>query len=94
MPGTPRHTAAHETRLLVELVNKVKNLDATIAAGFGRMEVKCPCGAMILPLTPVIPHLKDRQRGLLKSRIREHLQSVHGISDITIRVVIGKAFPK
>jgi hypothetical protein len=78
----------------VELVSKIRKLNATIATDFGSMELKCSCGTMILPPTPVISHLKDRQRGLLKSRIRDHLHSVHGISDTTIRVVIGEAFPK
>jgi hypothetical protein len=88
----PRHAAALETRLLVELVAKVKNLNTTVALEFGRIDLKCPCGALILPPTPVISNLKDRQRGLLKSRIRRHLRTDHGISEATIRAVLNQAF--
>jgi hypothetical protein len=90
----PRQTAALETQLLVELVAKVKNLNTIVAQEFGGIDLKCPCGALILPPTPVIPNLKDRQRGLLKSRITRHLRIDHGISEATIRVVLNQAFAK
>ena len=88
----PRHAAALETRLLVELVAKVKNLNTIVALEFGTIDLKCPCGALILRPTPVISNLKDRQRGLLKSRIRQHLSTDHGISEETISVVLNQAF--
>jgi len=75
----PRHAAAFEAQLLVELVAKVKNLNTIVTLEFGRIYLKYPCGAVILPQTPVISNLKDRQRGLLKSRIRRHLLADHGI---------------
>jgi len=87
-----RHNAAFEARLLVELVAKIKNLDTIIALESGRIDLKCPCGAVIVPPTPVIPNLKHRQRGLLKSQIRRHLRADHGISEETIRVVLKEAF--
>ena len=88
----PRRDAALEARLLVELVAKVKKLNAIVALESGRIDLKCPCGAVILPPTPLISNLKDRQRGLVKSRIRQHLRSDHGISEATIRVVLSEAF--
>ena len=90
----PRHDVARETQLLTELVAKVKNLNAIVAVGFGAIDLKCPCGALILPPTPLISNLKDRQRGLLKSRIRGHLHTAHGISEATIRVVLNEVFAK
>ena len=87
-----RHAAALEARLLVELVAKVQNLNTMVALESGSITLKCPCGAVILPPTPVIANLKDRQRGLLKSRMRRHLRADHGISEETIRVVLKEAF--
>ena len=88
----PRRDAALEARLLVELVARVKKLNTIVALESGRIDLKCPCGAVILPQTPVISNLKDRQRGLLKSRIRRHLRTDHGISEATIRIVLSEAF--
>jgi hypothetical protein len=89
MPNAPH---AGETQLLVELVAKVKSLNSAVAQELGPLELKCPCGKVILPPTPHIPSLKDRQRGLLKSRIREHLRSQHGILEQTVRAAIREAF--
>jgi hypothetical protein len=86
------HAAALETRLLVELVAKVKNLNTIVALEFGTIDLKCPCGAVILASTPVISNLKDRQRGLPKSRIKSHLQFRHGLSEHMIRVVLNQSF--
>lgn len=88
----PRHAAALEARLLVELVARVKTLNINVTLESGSMDLKCPCGAVILPQTPVISNLKDRQRGLLKSRMRRHLRIDHGISEETIDVVLKEAF--
>ena len=42
---TPRHTAALEARLLVELVSRVKNLNIPSTLEWGNsMELRCPCG--------------------------------------------------
>lgn len=89
----PRHAAELETRLLVELVAKVKsvNISGTLESG-KTMDLKCPCGEVILPPTPVIPSLKDRQRGLLKSRIKRHLRVKHGLLEHAIRVVLNQSF--
>jgi hypothetical protein len=88
----PRHAVALETRLLVELVAKVKTLNTVLSLESGSLDLKCPCGALILPPTPLISNLKDRQRGLLKSRIKRHLGTHHGISEATIRIVLKEAF--
>jgi hypothetical protein len=89
---TARHDSTGETRLLLQLVAKVKNLNILVAQESGVMDLKCPCGAVILPSTPVISNLKDRQRGRLKSRIKDHLRAEHGLSVQTIRVVLNQAF--
>jgi hypothetical protein len=90
---TPRHTAALEARLLVELVSRVKNLNIPSTLEWGNsMELKCPCGEVVLPRTPIIPSLKDRQRGFLKSRIKRHLRFKHGLSEPTIRIVLDQSF--
>ena len=85
----PRHPVALETQILLELVAKVK-----IAAALesGAFDLKCPCGVVILPPTPVISKLKDRQHGLMKSRIKRHLYEGHGLSEHTIRTVLKEAF--
>jgi hypothetical protein len=85
----PRHPAEPETQQLLELVAKVK-----IAAALesGSFDLKCPCGVVILPPTPVIPTLKERQHGLIKSRIKRHLSERHGLSEHTIRTVLKEAF--
>jgi hypothetical protein len=89
----PRHAAALETKLLVELVARIKNLNISTTLEWGNtMELKCPCGETILPATPVIPGLKDRQRGFLKSRIKNHLRFKHGISEQTIHAVLNESF--
>jgi transposase-like protein len=87
-----RHAAALEARLLTELVAKIKNLNTVVAVESGSIDLRCPCGAVILAPIPVISDLKDRQRGLLKSRIRRHLRADHGISEETISVVLKEAF--
>ena len=89
----PRHTAELETRLLVALIAKVKSLNISTELEWGKtIDLKCPCGEVILSPTPVIPTLKDRQRGLLKSRITNHLRVKHGLSSHTIRVVLKQSF--
>jgi hypothetical protein len=85
----PRHDAALETKILLELVAKVK---VAAALESGTLDLKCPCGMVILPPTPVISNLKDRQRGLMKSRIKRHLYERHGLSEHTISVVLKEAF--
>jgi hypothetical protein len=85
----PRHDAALETQLLLQLVAKVKILAALES---GVLNLKCPCGAVILPPTPVIPQLKGRQRGLIRSRIQHHLRGEHGLSEQTIHDVLNRAF--
>ena len=89
----PRHAAALETRLLVELVARVKNLNISTTLEWGNtMDLKCPCGEALLLATPVIPSLKDRQRGFLKSRIKNHLRFKHGVSERAIRLVLNESF--
>jgi hypothetical protein len=86
------HDAKAEIRLLVDLATKVKSLNALAASGSGAMVLKCPCGVLILPSTPVISNLKDRQRGLLRSRIKRHLQTDHEISAARIGDFFFEAF--
>ena len=87
-----RENIARETQLLLQLVAKVKDLNILVAQESGVMNLKCPCGTVILPGTPIISNLKDRQRGLLKSRIKDHLRTKHGVSEQTIRLVLTQAF--
>ena len=82
--------AAIDTQILLELVARVK-IAAALESGV--LDLKCPCGMAILPPTPVISNLKDRQRGLMKSRIKRHLQERHGLSDHTVRVILKEALP-
>jgi hypothetical protein len=85
----PRHAAALETQVFLELVARVK---VAAALESGVLDLKCPCGMVILPPTPVISNLKDSQRGLMKSRIKRHLHERHGLSEHTIRVILKEAF--
>jgi hypothetical protein len=85
----PGHAPALETQVFLELVARVK---VAAALESGVLDVKCPCGVVILPPTPVISTLKDRQRGLMKSRIKRHLHERHGLSEQTIRVILKEAF--
>jgi hypothetical protein len=87
----PRHSATLETQIFLELVAKVKIADALES---GVLDLKCPCGTAILPPTPVISNLKDRQRGLMKSRLKRHLQERHGLSEQTIGVILREAFAR
>jgi hypothetical protein len=47
---------------------------------------------VILQPIAVLPSIKDRQRGLLKSKIERHLRAVHEISKRTIAGVLKDAF--
>ena len=93
----PRYSPELETQMFLELVAKVK---IAVALESGVLDLKCPCGMVILPPTPVISDLKDRQRGLLKSRIERHLRERHGDPpnprhghfEQTIRAVLTQAF--
>ena len=88
----PRPDAVRETQLLLHLVAKIRNLNIVVEQQSGVLDLKCPCGTVILPSTPIISNLRDRQRGLLKSRIKGHLRAGHGLSEHTIRVVLDQAF--
>ncbi len=85
----PRHAPVLETQVFLELVARVK-IAAALQSGV--LDLKCPCGMVILPPTPVISNLKDAQRGLMKSRIKRHLHERHGLSEQTIRVILKQAF--
>jgi len=37
-------------------------------------------------------NLKDRQRGLMKSRIKRHLHERHNLSERTIGIILKEAF--
>jgi hypothetical protein len=75
--------------VFLQLVARVK---VAAALQSGVLDLKCPCGMVILPPTPVISNLKDRQHGLMKSRIKRHLYERHGLSEHTIRVILKEAF--
>ncbi len=80
-------TAELEAKLLAELAARTKSLkNANV------LNLKCPCGKLILAPTPAISSLEDRQRGLLKSRIRRHLRAEHELSDHIINIVVTRAF--
>jgi len=76
-----------EAKLLAELANRAKSLkNASV------LNLKCPCGKVILPPTPALPNLEDRQRGFVKSRIRRHLRDEHQLSDHIIEIVVSRSF--
>ena len=74
--GFPQN--ARETQLLLQLVAAVKNLNTSGELESGTtIALKCPCGKAILPPIFVLSIIKDRQRGMLKSKIERHLQDIH-----------------
>jgi hypothetical protein len=89
-----RHDSASEAQLLVQLVEKTKARKASGIAGEEVLSLKCPCGVTILPPTPAIPSLKDRQRGMVRSKIERHLRDDHGLSKHTIGVVLKESFAR
>jgi len=88
----PRKIIELKAPALVQLVQDIKALKAALNAGQGAIKLKCPCGAAILPSTPVLPNLRDRQRGHLKSRIERHLRGDHRLSKRTVHVVLSESF--
>ncbi|MBV8056144.1 MAG: hypothetical protein JOZ29_04595 [Deltaproteobacteria bacterium] len=83
-----RHlTPELEAKLLAELVARAKSLKTANV-----LNLKCPCGKLILAPTPALSSLEDRQRGLVKSRIRRHLRDEHQLSDHIIDIVVNRAF--
>ncbi|HEV2173710.1 MAG TPA: hypothetical protein VGR71_09095 [Nitrospira sp.] len=88
----PRPTATLDTHALVLLVERTKVLIASLTRGGEVLKLKCPCGAAILSPTPAIPSLKDRQRGLLKSKIERHLRYDHAQAEQRIRDVLRESF--
>ena len=89
----PRLAAALDAQLLVQLVERTKSLNVSRAIQGEVLSLKCPCGAVILQPTPAIANLKDRQRGMLKSKIERHLRDDHRLSGHTIGVVLKESFP-
>jgi hypothetical protein len=88
----PGPSATLDTHALVLLVERTKILNASLMRGMEVLQLKCPCGAVILPPTPAISALEDRQRGLLKSKIQHHLYDHHGLAGQRIRDVLREAF--
>jgi hypothetical protein len=88
----PRKVVELKAPALVQLVQDIKALNVALNAGEGVIKLKCRCGAPILPPTPVLPNLRDRQRGHLKSRIERHLRSNHRLSKQTVHVVLNESF--
>jgi hypothetical protein len=76
-----------EAKLLAELASRTKSLKSANV-----LSLKCPCGKVILPPTPALSNLEDRQRGLVKSRIRRHLRDEHRLSDHIIDIVVSRSF--
>jgi hypothetical protein len=76
-----------EAKLLAELAERAKQLK-----GANVLSLKCPCGKVILPPTPALSNLEDRQRGLVKSRIRRHLRDQHQLSEHIIDIVVSRSF--
>jgi hypothetical protein len=88
-----RDAAAVETQLLLQLVAAVRTLNVSSELEAGTiLSLKCPCGKMILQPIVVLPSIKDRQRGLLKSKIENHLRDVHEVSKRTIADFLKDAF--
>ena len=82
-----------DTKSLVQLVERTRALNASFLRGGEVLKLKCPeCGAVILPPTPAVPSLKDRQRGLVKSKIERHLRDDHGLPEHSIRAVLRESF--
>jgi hypothetical protein len=88
----PRQPAL-DAQQLVQLVEKAKTLDVSRALAGEVLSLKCPCGAVILQPTPAMANLKDRQRGMLKSKIERHLRDDHRLSGHTISVILKESFP-
>ena len=88
----PRKMIELKAPALVQLVQDIKPLNVALNAGQGVLKLKCPCGASIVPSTTVLPNLKDRQRGHLKSRIERHLRGDHRLSKQTVHVVLKESF--
>jgi hypothetical protein len=84
-----RRARGLETQTFLELVTRVK-IAAALESGV--LDLKCPCGMVILTPTPVLPNLKDRQRGLMKLRIKRHLRERHGLSERAIGIILREAF--
>jgi hypothetical protein len=76
-----------EAKLLAELAARAKTLKTANV-----LNLKCPCGKEILAPTPAVASLEDRQRGLVKSRIRRHLRDEHQLSEHIIDIVVSRAF--
>ena len=74
---------------LVHLVQDIKGLNAALNAGRGVIKLNCPCGAAVVAATLVLPGLKDRQRGHIKSRVERHLRGDHRLSQQTVRLVLN-----
>jgi len=89
---SPRSAATIDTHSLVQLVERTKAVNASLGHGGKVLELKCSCGAVILSPTPAIPSLKDRQRGLLKSKIERHLRDHHRLAEHSIRDVLRESF--
>lgn len=90
---TSRYTSAPETQMLVQLVARIKSLNTPSTLQIGEtLQLKCPCGEIILPPTPVIPSRSEAQRGMLKNRIRSHLRIEHELSELAIRSIISESF--
>ena len=84
-----------ETQLLLQLVATIKSLNISGELEDGTtITLRCPCGKVILPSIVVMPIIKDRQRGLLKSKVERHLRDIHGISKQTITGVLKESFAK
>jgi hypothetical protein len=88
----PRPAAALETQLLLQLVATIKSLNISGAEAGTTLALKCPCGRVILPPIAVMPSIRDRQRGLLRSKIERHLRDFHGITKQTIARVLIESF--
>jgi hypothetical protein len=87
----PRSILTLDTHALLQLVERAKALNASLTQG-EVLKLKCPCGASILSPTPAIASLKDRQRGLLKSKIEHHLRDRHEMPERRIRDVLRESF--
>ena len=87
------NTISAEDQLLLDLVLAIQALLMSGELEVGKQFfLKCSCSKVILPLIRVQENIKDRQRGLLKTKVARHLREQHGVSRYEIRHVLKGSF--
>jgi hypothetical protein len=87
------NAAGLEAQLLLTLVATIHNLQVSGELEVGKtISLRCPCGAVILPPILVQSIIKDRQRGLLKTKVEHHLRDHHGVSKYNVNRALKDSF--